>query len=114
MIEADASNVRGSGDIAITPDGKVLYTSHRLKNDGIAIFSVDSDGWVSKSGYQHTGIHPRNIMITPNGKFLLVACKDSHRVEIYEIDPRTGLLKNIHKDIHIHMPVCLKYIHNNY
>lgn len=110
VIEADVSDARGSGDITITPDGRFLYTSHRLKNDGIAIFSVDMNGWVSKSGYQYTGIHPRNMMVTPNGKFLLVACKDSHRIEIYEINPHTGLLKNIHKDIYIHMPVCLKSI----
>lgn len=110
-IEADPLHARGSADIAITPDGRYLYASNRLKGDGIAVFSISRKGKLEKKGYQYTGIHPRNMMITPNGKFLLVACKDSHTIEVYEIDYHTGLLKNIHKDIKINMPVCIKFMH---
>lgn len=109
-VEADALYARGSADIAITPDGRYVYASSRLKNDGIAIFSIGKKGILEKNGYQCTGIHPRNLTISPNGKFLLVACKDSHTVEVYEIDHYTGLLKNAKKEILVHMPVCVKFI----
>ncbi len=58
--------ISGSADIHITPDGRILYASNRLKGDGIAIFSIDlENGQLTKIGYQLTGIHPRNFVITP-------------------------------------------------
>lgn len=109
-IEADTLHAKGSGDIRITPDGKFLYASNRLKSDGIAIFSINaSNGRLSKVGYQETGVHPRNIMVTPNGKFLLVACRDNDIIQIYEIDKATGMLTNTYKDIQLDMPVCLVF-----
>ena len=56
---------KGSGDIHISPDGKFLYASNRLKADGIAIFSINQEeGTLTKTGYQLTGIHPRNFIIS--------------------------------------------------
>lgn len=110
-IKADLLNAQGSGDIAISPDGKFVYASNRLKGDGIAIFSIhEQNGRMSKVGYQPTDIHPRNMVITPDGKFLLVANMEGHTVEIYQMDHTTGLLRNIDKNILINMPVCLKFI----
>ena len=110
FIEADTLHVSGSGDIHITPDGRFLYASNRLKGDGIAIFSIDqADGQLTKAGYQLTGIHPRNFIITPNGKFLLCACRDSNVVQVYEIDKQSGLLKDTGKNIRVSKPVCLKF-----
>ncbi len=110
-IEADSLNAQGSADIRITPDGRFLYASNRLKGDGLAIFAIHpSNGKLTKVGYQPTGIHPRNFTITPNGKFLLAACRDSHLIQVFAIDPATGLLTDTHQDIHLNMPVCLKLI----
>lgn len=110
-IAADTVGAKGSGDIHISPDGKFLYASNRLKADGIAIFRIDSEnGKLTKTGYQLTGIHPRNFIITPNGKYLLVACRDSNAIQVYERDADTGLLSDIHKDIKVDKPVCLKFV----
>ena len=49
-IAADTVNAQGSADIHISPDGKFLYASNRLKADGIAIFNIHPDnGMLSKS-----------------------------------------------------------------
>ncbi|MDR1091449.1 MAG: lactonase family protein [Prevotella sp.] len=110
-IQADTLNAKGSGDIHITPDGRFLYASNRLKGDGLAIFSINqNDGKLTKVGYQPTGIHPRNFVITPNGKFLLVAGRDNNAVQVFLIDRNTGLLKNTNKDIKLDKPVCLKFV----
>lgn len=110
FVEADTLHASGSADIHITPDGRFLYASNRLKGDGIAIFSIDpADGQLTKVGYQLTGIHPRNFVITPNGKFLLCACRDSNVVQLYEIDKQSGLLRDTGKDIRVDKPVCLKF-----
>lgn len=91
-IVADESHAGGSADIHMHPSGKFLYTSHRLKNDGIAVFSVAEDGTLSRAGYTRTGKHPRNFVITPDGEKLLVACRDSKTIEVYDIDMQTGRL----------------------
>lgn len=110
-VQADTLNAMGSGDIHITPNGKFLYASNRLKGDGLAIFAIDQlNGKLTKVGYQDTGIHPRNFVITPNGKQLLVACRDSNTIQVYSIDQETGHLENMFKDIELDMPVCLKFI----
>ena len=110
LMPADTVGAKGSADIHITPDGKFLYASNRLKADGIAIFAVDSDkGTLTKIGYELTGIHPRNFVITPNGRYLLVACRDSNLIQIFEIDKETGLLTDTGEKIETSRPVCLKF-----
>lgn len=110
-IEADSVHAAGSGDIHISPDGKYLYASNRLQADGIAIFSInEKDGKLMKIGYQLTGIHPRNFIITPNGKYLLVANRDSNNIQIFERNMESGLLTNTGKEIKLSMPVCLKFV----
>nr|WP_236263999.1 lactonase family protein [Dysgonomonas sp. Marseille-P4677] len=113
-IQADTLNAKGSADIHISPDGKFLYASNRLKGDGIAIFSINqTDGKLTKVGYQETGIHPRNFTITPNGKFLLVASRDSDTIQVFQINKESGLLEDTYKNIELDMPVCLKFISFN-
>jgi len=110
-IPVVTNHAGGSGDIVITPDGKYLYASVRLKEDGIVIYKINpSDGMLEQIDHQFTGIHPRNLRITPNGKFLLASCKDDSRIEIYKIDENDGLLENINKDISMEEPACLKFI----
>lgn len=86
-IQADEVNAGGSADIHMHPSGQWLYTSHRLENDGISIFKVLKDGKLEKIGYAHTGRHPRNFMITPDGKLLLVACRDDRSIQVFRIEP---------------------------
>lgn len=110
-IAADTLRARGSADIHLSPDGKYLYASNRLKGDGLAIFEVNPEtGMLAKVGYQLTGIHPRNFIITPNGKYLLAACRDSHVIQVFQRDPVTGLLSDTHQDISIDKPVCIQFV----
>ena len=105
------SGKKGSADIHLTSDGRFLYSSNRLKADGIAIFSVNPEnGMLTRIGYQSTGIHPRNFIITPNDKFILCANSNSNNIQVFEIDPNTGLLSDTGKVINLDKPVCLKWI----
>lgn len=99
----------GSADIHVSPDGRYVYTSHRLKEDGIAIFHRNpKNGLLVHSGYVPTGRHPRNFAITPDGRLLLCACRDDNRIEIYSIDPESGALTYTGKSIEITAPVCIQ------
>ena len=110
-IKAYEGNGKGSADIHLSKNGSYLYTSHRLKDDGISIFKVDKiNGNLEKKGFVKTGIHPRNFNITPNGKFLICACRDSNKIQFYEINQENGDLKYVNKDINIDKPVCVKFL----
>lgn len=102
----------GSADIHIHPNGQFLYTSHRLQKDGISIWRLAPDGSATRIGYQPTGIHPRNFAITPNGRFLLCACRDSHRIEIYRI-AEDGMLEPTGKQIELPAPVSIRFAIDN-
>lgn len=109
-IQADTVGAKGSADIHVSPDGKFLYASNRLQADGLAIFSIDqTNGKLTKAGYQLTGSHPRNFIITPNGKYLLVASRDNNTIEVYQRNAENGLLTATGKDITVDKPVCLKF-----
>lgn len=107
-VTADDRHARGSADIHLTPNGRFLYASNRLQGDGIAIFSVDKEsGMLTRTGYQPTARHPRNFAITPNGSFLLCACRDADIIQVFAIDPDTGMLSDTSHDIHVPHPVCI-------
>jgi len=110
-IVSDTVGARGGADIRLSPDGRFLYSSNRLQAEGLAIFSVDSvSGLLTKVGYQPTGAHPRQFMITPNGQFLLCCCRDSNIIQVFRRDLQTGLLTDTHQDICLRRPVCVQFI----
>ena len=114
-ISPDA-NDKGSADIHVSPDGKFLYASNRANSNNIAIFSInDVDGKLTLIGHQPTGLHPRNFIISPNGKYLLVACLNSNIIQVFAVDQTTGLLtEDTSKQITaIDRPVCLKFVSLN-
>lgn len=105
-IETDSVHARGSAHIQLSPDGRFLYATNRLEHEGVALFAVNPDnGLLTPAGYQLTGRHPRHFNLTPNGRYLLVACRDSHAIEIYLRNPDTGALTPTGKSIPLSKPV---------
>lgn len=109
--DCDSVGGHGSADIHISSDGKYIYASNRLKADGISVFRInESDGTITKIAYQLTGIHPRNFALSPNGKYLLCACRDSNCIQIYRRNSRTGLLHDTGMTISMSKPTCVKFM----
>ena len=105
VIKADRMDARGAADLHFSPDGKFLYASLRLRGDGIVVYEVGPGGVLAYVGYQATGPHPRNFNITPNGRYVLVACRDNDAIEIYARDRATGLLTDTGRRIPVDRPV---------
>ncbi len=109
-IVSDSVGARGGADIHLSPDGRFLYSSNRLKAEGIAIFSVDNEtGLLTRIGYQPTAAHPRQFNITPNGRFLLCCCRDSGKIQVFRRDDKSGQLTDTHLDIQLSKPVCVQF-----
>jgi len=115
-----------SADIHVSPDGKFVYGSNRFvdsvegKNkfandnftDTIVIYAVNpKDGTLKYVGNEAVlGKVPRNFMITPNGKFMLVANQETDNITIFKRNSKTGKLKPLKTQIAVPTPVCLKMI----
>lgn len=102
----------GSADIHVSPDGKFLYASNRGEENNIAIFAIDAaSGKLTAKGYQSIpGKGPRNFVIDPLGKYLLVANQYTSNIVIYKIDKRTGALQPTLQQLEVPNPVCLKLL----
>ncbi|HZE82666.1 MAG TPA: lactonase family protein [Puia sp.] len=100
----------GSADIHISPNGKFLYASNRGDANNIAIFAIDpASGKLTIRGFQSVlGATPRNFIIDPTGRWLLVANQKTNNIVTFRINPKTGLLKPLSKQVTIPSPVCLK------
>ncbi len=110
-IQASKTRTAGSADIHLSPDGRFLYASHRLTDEGLSVFAVDRhSGMLTKVGFQSTAAHPRNFAITPNGHFVLVACRDSNVIQVYRRNRKTGMLDNTGKNISLGKPVCVQFV----
>lgn len=111
MLSPDYNGNASAADIHISPDGRFLYGSNRGNANEIVIYSIDKDGKLSFVSRQSTlGERPRNFVIDPEGKFLLVGNQDSDEIIIFERDQETGLLTPTGKKIQVSKPVCLKFV----
>jgi 6-phosphogluconolactonase (cycloisomerase 2 family) len=111
-IAAHESTVEGpfgSADIHLSPDGKFLYASNRAKENTIAIFSLQPDGMLKWVGVQSTlGTHPRNFIIDPTGRFLLVANQHTNNIVVFKRDANSGLITPAGIEISVPRPSCLQ------
>src|SRR5690606_39567999 len=101
----------GSADIHVSPDGKFLYASNRGDQNSITAFSIDKAGKLTFVQEQSTlGKSPRNFMIHPSGKFILVANQESDEVVIFHLDQQTGMLTDSGNRINVLKPVFIKIV----
>ena len=94
-------NPEGGAHIALGPNGRYLYASLRVSSaanekqckisDGVAIYECLPNGGLKKVHYQPTGGHPRHFTVSDDGSVLVVACRDSNTIEIYQLDKTTGV-----------------------
>lgn len=91
-LKADDADAGGSADIHLHPSGRFLYTSHRLRDDGITLFRVADDGQLTKVSRTPTEGHPRHFLLTPDGRYLLAACRDGRCVQVFSINASDGTL----------------------
>jgi len=110
IVATDFKGQIGAADIHISPYGKFVYATNRGTANTISCFEMQKDGQLkSVETIATLGKGPRNFVIDPTGKFLLVAHQYSNDVVIFKIDSTTGKLTYSGKRIELCAPVCLVF-----
>ncbi|TEW65385.1 lactonase family protein [Mucilaginibacter phyllosphaerae] len=101
----------GAADIHISPNGKFLYATNRGDANDISLFAINQDnGELTFIERRPTGGKgPRNFVIDPTGKYLLIAHQNSDSIIVYRLDETTGKLSQPVNRLEIGNPVCLKF-----
>lgn len=109
-LAADFKGKSYCADIHIGRNGKFLYGSNRGENT-IATFSIGPEGKLSIAGRTTCGGDwPRNFVLDPSGKYLLVGNQRSGNISVFRIDEKTGIPVIPSKDYKLTPPGCLKFI----
>ncbi|MEM9665670.1 MAG: lactonase family protein [Bacteroidota bacterium] len=100
-----------SADLHVHPSGRFLYASNRGDYDSIAAFAVDeATGQLAPLGHTTDGITwPRNFVIDPSGRWLLVANRHADAITVYQLDPTTGALTFTGTSASVPAPTCLRF-----
>lgn len=110
IVAKDFKGETSSADIHISPDGKFLYATNRGDANTINTFAISKKGTLDLVNQVDTkGKGPRNFVIDPTGKFLLVGHQYTNNVVIFKIDKTTGKLTDTGKRIELCSPVCLVF-----
>jgi 6-phosphogluconolactonase len=96
-------------DIHIAKSGEFLYGSNRGENT-IVIFKISEGGSLSLAGHLACGGDwPRNFVIDPSGKFLLVGNQKSDQISVFKINKKTGIPGGPVTSASMKAPACLKF-----
>jgi 6-phosphogluconolactonase len=96
--------------IRVTPSGRHVLASNR-GHDSIAVFAFGAYGasgapGLSLVGTTPTGAYPRDFILTPDGRRVVVASQDSDVIASYDHDDDTGALRLLDQ-VSALTPVCL-------
>ena len=86
--------------IRLSPDGRFLYTSTRGA-DIMSVFALDADGAHLIQQVPCGGKHPRDFILSDDGRYVLVLCRDSDDLFSFPRDAETGKLGEIVSHIHV-------------
>jgi 6-phosphogluconolactonase len=106
----DFDGVTHTADVKITPNGKFLYGTNR-GHDSIACYRIGDDGRLTLIKIEPSlGKGPQNLLITPDGQWVICANMPGNSVVVFKIDADTGQLTAIGEPISMSMPSCIRWL----
>ncbi len=99
-----------TADLKITPDGKHLYGTNR-GHDSLASYSIAEDGKLTLLAIQPSGGKgPQNLLVTPDGRWLLCANMPGNNVLVFKIDSASGSITAHGDPVTVPMASCIRWM----
>jgi 6-phosphogluconolactonase len=80
-----------AAEIRLHPNGRWLYATNRGADD-VVVMELQADGTPVVTGRAPTGSWPRGMILSPDGRFLYAGAQHGDRIDVFAINPETGLL----------------------
>lgn len=99
-----------SAEVQVHPNDSFVYVSNRGP-DTLAVFRRDpKTGLLSKiQEISSGGAHPRHFSLSPDGRNLLCANRDSNNVVLFEVDVQSGRLAQTEVKLTVPSPICVVF-----
>lgn len=90
LLPPDFTGESWAAEIRLHPNGRWLYATNRGMDDVVSM-DVQADGTPRITGRAKTGAWPRGMILSPDGRFAYVGAQHADRIDVYAIDPVTGV-----------------------
>lgn len=99
------------GGFDISKNGEKLYVSIRAEENSIVVLDVNEKNEELREIQRIPtgGIAPWSVRVSPSGKWLLSANVDSNSVIPFKVDPKNGMLTNVHQALAVYQPDIVAY-----
>jgi 6-phosphogluconolactonase len=113
-LPSDSTVVSAAGGMRLHPSGKFVYVGNR-GHDSIFGARVDeANGKLVPIGtWDVGGRTPRDLAVSPDGRFLLAASQDDAFIRVFSIDAQSGELTFGGYDYPIASAVCLQFVNGD-
>ena len=110
LPEGYESRLSWCSAIRISQDGRFLYGSNR-EHDSISVFKTEEAGReISLLGFfSKTVDNPRDFVIDPSGKYMLVGNLDANSITLCRLSKDTGMPEYITNTAGVEMPTCIAF-----
>ena len=107
-VEKEVFN--SASEILVHPSGKFVYSANR-GNDTVSVYEFDEvAGELKRIQIEPVrGSWPRNINLSPDGKWLIAAGADSNSAAPFRVDPDTGRLTYVRGSKYVPHPICVLF-----
>jgi len=110
LLPADHGTGNTGCDTVISRDGHHVYFSNRGDDFLYHFHANPKSGMLSPVGrYKTGGKTPRNFVLSPDERFVLVACQNSGWISVFERDCKTGVLHGEAKTTPAGSPMCILF-----
>ncbi|MDR5733972.1 lactonase family protein [Caballeronia sp. LZ025] len=100
-----------TGGMRLHPSGKFVYVGNRGHDSVFAARIDEAQGTLESIGtWAVGGRTPRDIRVSPDGRFLLAASQDDGFIRVFSIDEQTGALTDTGHTHAIPSGVCMEFI----
>jgi|UniRef100_UPI0037852645 6-phosphogluconolactonase len=109
-LPKDFTGKSATADLKITPDGKHLYGTNR-GHDSLASYRIAEDGTLTLLAIEPSGGKgPQNLLISPDGRWLLCANMPGNNVVVFKIDSASGSITPHGTPVEVPMASCLRWM----